>query len=264
MYSSLIDAPVHADLVIVEVLRPELAQWLNRLGLFTGGHIVLNDEEIAYHPVRVRGDKGDVIIPAGLGLKILVHTENDARIPLVEMQRKEKGHVEALSCGRGCIQALEQLGIRKDTNLTLIRSLPHMDYITIISRKVRTRLSEGEAARIWGRCEGGDETQFYFAPQNKPFDVLSLIGGRKIQNHLATHGIQPGCTLVLERIEQTRELHAPGVKPIAVTSAGGLRLYLSPSQAERIIVKAVARQENSGQSADSYKKKSEKKKGNRL
>ncbi len=266
MYSSLLEAPVHIDLVILDVLRPELGLWLNRLGLFTGSHIMLHDEEITYHPVRVRGRRGDVIIPAGLGLKILVHTENDIRKPLVEMTKKEKGHIEALSCGRGCIQALEHLGIREDIDVTFIRSLPHMDYITVIDSRERTRLTEGEAARIWGSSEegAGTDMQFYFAPQNKPFSVRSLIGGKKIQAHLATHGIRPGCTLVLEEIAQARELHEPGVRPVTITSSGGLRLYLAQGQAEKIIVRTAARQDDAGQSVDSGRKESETRGGNRL
>lgn len=241
MYSALISAPSHTDLVILSVTSPKLALWLKRLGLFTGSHIIRYDEEINYHPVRVRGKKGDVIIPAGLGIKILIHAENGERKPLVEMGRKEKGHIEAMSCGRGCIDALNHLGIREDMDVTFIRSLPHMDYVTIIDKRDRTRLSEGEAARIWGKCEDGQEIQFYFAPRNKLFSVAEIIGGRKIKDHLKTHGVQPGCSLALEAIEQTQELHKPGVEPVTITSAGGLRLYLNPGQAEKIIVKSVAR-----------------------
>ena len=239
MYSSLLNAPAHTDLVILEILQPDLAGWLKRLGLFTGSHIVRHDEEIIYHPVRIRLKNGDVIIPAGLGLKIIVHTEDGVRKPLVEMKKKEHGHVETLTCGRGCISALSNLGIKEDTDVTFIRSLPHMDYITIIDKKERTRLSEGEAARIWGNCENEEPTQFYFARQGTKFSVETIIGGKKIQNHLCIHGVTPGSTLMLETVEQTRELHKPGVEPVTITSAGGLRLYLNPKQAENIIVKNV-------------------------
>ncbi len=242
MYSSLIDAPAHTDLVILEITRPELAVWLQRLGLFTGSHIIRHDEEINYHPARVRGEKGDVIIPAGLGLKILVHTENGEKKPLLEMSKKEQGHIETMSCGRGCINAMTRLGIREDTDITFIRALPHMDYITLIDDRERTRLSEGEAARIWGKCQGEkEETQFYFARRKKTFSVSEIIGGKTVRKHLKTHGVQPGSLLMLEKIEQTQELHKPGVEPVAITSQGGLRLYLNPVQAEQVIVKSVAR-----------------------
>ncbi len=239
MYSALIDAPIHTDLTLLEITRPELASWLQRLGLFVGSTIIRHDEEVNYHPVRVRGAKGDVVVPAGLGLKVIVHSETGERKPLVEMKKKEKGHIETMSCGRGCIQALSHLGIEEDTDVFFIRSLPHMDYVTVINKLERTRISEGEASRLWGKCEGEEETQFYFATKNKPFLVQEIIGGRKIHEHLKTHRIEPGTTLVLEQIEQTRELHKPGATPVTISSPGGLRLYLNPAQAGRIIVKSA-------------------------
>ncbi len=239
MYSSLIDAPIHTDLILLEITRPELALWLQRLGLFVGSHLIRHDEEVNFHPVRVRGTKGDVVVPAGLGIKVFVHLVTGERKPLVEMKKMEKGHIETMSCGQGCIQALSHLGIEENTDVTFVRDLPHMDYITVIDRKERTRLSEGEAARLWGKCEGGPETQFYFAEQKKPFSVQKIIGGRKIREHLKTHGVQPGSTLVLESIKQTQELHKPGMEPVTISSPGGLRLYLNRNQAGSIIVKSA-------------------------
>lgn len=240
MYSALIDAPIHTDLVLLEITKPELASWLQRLGLFVGSTIIRHDKEVNYHPVRVRGTKGDVIVPAGLGIKVVVHSETGERKPLVEMKKKEQGHIETMSCGRGCVQALSHLGIEEGSDVVFIRSLPHMDYVTLIDNTVRTRISEGEASRLWGKCEGEEETQFYFSTKNKPFLVQEIIGGRQIQEHLKTHAIEPGVTLVLEKIEQTRELHKPGARPITISSPGGLRLYLNPAQAGKIIVKSAS------------------------
>ncbi len=242
MYSTLIDAPAHTDLVILEITRPELALWLQRLGLFTGSHIIRHDEEINYYPVRVRGKQQDVIIPAALALNIIVHTENGERKPLLEMQKKERGHIETMSFSHGCINAMTRLGIRENTDIVFIRALPHMDYITLIDNRERTRLSEGEAARIWGKCQGEpEETQFYFAKRKEKFSVHEIIGDQTMQKHLETHGVQPGSTLILEQIEQTQELHKPGMEPVTITSHGGLRLYLTPVQAKQILVKSVVR-----------------------
>jgi len=127
MYSALIDGPIHTDLTLLEITRPELASWLQRLGLFVGSTIIRHDEEVNYHPVRGRGTKGDVVVPAGLGIKVIVHSETGERKPLVEMKKKERGHIETISCGRGCIQALVHLGIEEDSDVVFIRSLPHMD-----------------------------------------------------------------------------------------------------------------------------------------
>nr|WP_321465113.1 hypothetical protein [uncultured Desulfobulbus sp.] len=238
MYSSLLDAPVHTDLTLLDVTHPGLKRWLQRLGLYGGSHLMRHDEEVNYFPVRVRTSRGDVVVPAGLGIRVFVHVDSGERKPLVEMKRKEQGHVETMSCGRGCAHALSHLGLSEEARVTFIRALPHMDYVTLIDRRERTRLTEGEAARLWGRGEDGGERQFYFATRKQSFELLEIIGGRKVREHLQTHGISPGCNLLLESIEQTRELHKPGAEPVTISSQSGLRLYLNRTQAGQVIVRS--------------------------
>lgn len=243
MYTSLQDAPVNEDLTVLDVTDSHLNAWLQRLGIFTGGHLIKHDEEINYHPVRIRAELGEIVIPAGLAIKIFIHTDDDVKKTLVEMERGETGHVEAMTCGRGCVNALSRFGLTEGAEFTFVRRLPHMDYITVIDRRERTRLSEGEAARIWGKTEGQEATQFYFAKRNKPFMVQEIIGGQKITRHLITHGITVGAEIMLESIAQTQEIHAPSMEHLTVSSPGGLRMYLTPFQAAQIIVKTTARTE---------------------
>ncbi|MBM9612825.1 hypothetical protein JWJ90_00835 [Desulfobulbus rhabdoformis] len=241
MYSSLLDAPAHTVLTLLDITHPGLSQWLQRLGLYVGSQVIRHDEDVNYFPARVRTAVGDVVVPAGLAIRLFVHADSGERKPLVEMERKEQGHVETMSCGRGCNLALRHLGLAEEARITFIRLLPHMDYVTLINGHERTRLTEGEAARVWGK--GGDETehQFYFATRNQPFAVSEIIGGRKVREHLQTHGIGPGCSLTLEAIEQAREAHTAGVEPITISSPGGLRCYLNRKQAAQVIVKSELR-----------------------
>lgn len=238
MYSSLVDAPVNKELVILQITQPGLASWLHRLGLFVGSQIIRNDDEIQYHPVRVRGLKGDVVVPAGLGIKVFVHLENGEKKPLTEMTKKDVGHIETIVGGKGATNALELLGIKEDIDIAFIRDLPHMDYITVIDKKERTRLSEGEAAKIWGAVSGDELGQFYFSKRDRDFIAHEILGGRKIKEHLSTHGVKPGTVLRLEKIEQAQELHKPKTGQLPVSSLEGLRLYLNQSQASKIIVRS--------------------------
>ncbi|PHR27245.1 MAG: hypothetical protein COA36_09665 [Desulfotalea sp.] len=238
MYSSLIDAPVNAELKIVKVVSVDLTTWLNHLGLFVGSQITRHDDEINFHPVRIRGEAGDVVVPSGLGIKTVVHLENGERKPLTEMNKKDIGHLETIAGGRGCEVALTRLGLKIDSEITFLRALPHMDYIVVINQNQRTRISEGEAARIWGSCEGEPPCQFYFAKRGKTFTITEILGGRGVCEHLATHGISLGESMVLEGIEQAQEAHAPSEKKITVSSKTGLRLYLNLRQAGQIVVKS--------------------------
>jgi len=237
MYSSLIDAPVNTQLVISQVTNPGLETWLKRAGLFTGAWVVRHDEELNFAPVRVKASKGDVIIPAGLAMKIYVHLDSGEKVPLTEMKKKDKGHVEFLTSGRHAERFLSRFGLEEGRELVFLRSLPHMDYITVIDGRERTRLSEGEAARIWGRHDSGDAIQFYFAQNHTPFIVEDAMGGPMAIEHLKTHGVTPGGTLELETIEQAQSLHLPMNEPVIVSSPGGLRLFINPKSAGQIIVR---------------------------
>ncbi len=244
MLTSLLEAQPQTGLILHAVSGTDLAAWLERLGLAVGSRLLRHAEEAVYHPVRVRGEQGDVVVPAGLGVEIFVHDEEkDIRKPLVEMARGERAHIEALACDRPSEEGLRRFGLAVGKNIECIRPLPHMDYVTRIGSSHRTRLSEGEAARILGRHQDGEEIQFYFASRHKAFSVTAILGNPETTAHLAAHGVREGSELVLEVIEQVRELHKPAAAPVTISSQGGLRLYLTPEQAQRIVVQYAPRPE---------------------
>ncbi len=94
MYSSLMDAPINSELFLLEITNPALERWLQRLGLFVGATLIRHDREFRFFAVRARGSKGDVIIPAGLAMKVYVHIESGEKIPLPEMKKNHRGHLE--------------------------------------------------------------------------------------------------------------------------------------------------------------------------
>ncbi len=236
----LIDAPINASLKIVEITALDgsiLKEWLAHLGLFAGTVIMRHDDELHYHPLRVRGENGDVVIPAGFGLKTIVHIDNsDIRKPITEMEKGEIGHIESIGGGKGLQKALEKLGLTVDSKVTFLHDLPHMDYVTVIDRNHRTRLSEGEAAKIWGKYQDGREGQFYFSRKGEKFTVTDVLGGPRAKKHLEAHGVKARNTMVMETVEQAQTLHKPDADHVIISSTGGLRLYLTPERAERIIV----------------------------
>ncbi|WP_321495682.1 ferrous iron transport protein A [uncultured Desulfobacter sp.] len=241
MYSSLLDAPVNTELVMLQVTNPALEKWLQRMGLFTGGHIIRHDEDINFNSVRVHGDNGDVVIPAGMVMKLYIHLESGEKIPLNQMKKGQEGHVEIHSGGPFIEKGLARLGIPVEGNIRFIRSLPHMDYLVLINRRERTRLSEGEAARIWGNYPGKASTQFFFARKNLDFEVTEVMGGPRGVKHIETHGVTAGVKLTLESIDQTNSLqgHGPERAPVAISSPGGLRLFLTPEKAGAVIVRTA-------------------------
>ncbi|WP_020586302.1 ferrous iron transport protein A [Desulfobacter curvatus] len=241
MYSSLLDAPVNTELVLLQVTNPVLEKWMQRMGLFTGGHIIRHAEDFNFNSVRVHGENGDVVIPAGMVMKLYIHLESGEKIPLHQMKKGQEGHVEIHSGGRFIEKALARLGLPVDGNIRFIRSLPHMDYLVLINRRERTRLSEGEAARIWGHYPGEDSTQFYFAKKDLDFEIKEVMGGPRGVKHLETHGVAVGEKLTLESLDQANSLqgHGPANAPVTISSPGGLRLFLTPEKAGAVIVRTA-------------------------
>ncbi|MGD9824364.1 hypothetical protein [Desulfobacter sp.] len=241
MYSSLLDAPVNEELVLLQITNPVLEKWMQHMGLFTGGRIIRHDEDFNFNSVRVHGENGDVVIPAGMVMKLYIHLESGEKIPLSQMKKGQEGHVEIHSGGRFIEKALAHLGLPVNGNIRFIRSLPHMDYLVLINRRERTRLSEGETARIWGHYPGKDSTQFYFARKGLDFEVTEVMGGPRGVKHLKTHRVTVGVKLTLESIDQANSLqgHGSGSAPIAISSPGGLRLFLTPEKAGAVIVRTA-------------------------
>lgn len=241
MYSSLLDAPVNTELVLLEVTNPVLEKWLQRMGLFTGGHIIRHNDDFNFNSVRVNGENGDVVIPAGMVMKLYIHLASGEKIPLTQMKKGQEGHVEIHSGGPFIEKSLAKLGLPVDGNIRFVRSLPHMDYLVLINRRERNRLSEGEAARIWGHYPGHDATQFYFAKKDLDFEVSEVMGGPRGIKHLETHGVAVGVKLTLESIDQANSLqaHGPASTPVTISSPGGLRLFLTPEKAGAVIVRTM-------------------------
>ncbi len=237
MYSSLLDAPINLQLDLLEITDPQLERWLQRLGLFVGATLTRHDREFNFFAVRARGKKGDVIIPAGLAMKIYIHIESGEKIPLTEMKKEHQGHMELHSGGKNVQETLKKMGFEEGEDIHFVRCLPHMDYITIVDKNERTRLSEGEAASIWGYYPEEKETQFYFARKHQDFTVTEILGGQNRKSHLKTHGIEQGSILTIESIEQVSTLHAPASEPVTISTKKGLRLYLTREQADAIIVR---------------------------
>ncbi len=243
IYTPLIDAPVNSKLELIKISGKSLRQWLHHLGLFKGSTILRHGEELQYHPVRVRGISGDVVVPAGFAIKTIVHLDgSDKRCPLTEMPKKSSGHIETISGGPGVRDGLKKLGLMEEQAIYFIRTLPHMDYVTVINSRQRTRLSEGEAAKIWGKYtarEDKSEGQFYFSRKGEEFIVETLLGGQRSKAHLASHGVREGDRLYMETVERTQEVHSPIASPVVISGSGGLRFYLAPEQAAKIMVKVA-------------------------
>ncbi len=232
----LTDAAIGKLLVIVEVTDPDLALRLNRMGLFEGSEIARLEQEVLAQPVRVRGPQGDAVLGGGMAMKIVVHLDDGRRLPLSEMRPGQTGHLEGLTGGPSLDKALETLGIKSDDRIEFLRKLPSMEYVAVVENVGRVRLTEGMAAKIWGGM-GEKRLQFASAKVKEKFRVEEILGGTNARRMLAEKNIEPGRTLILEKVAPAQNLHAGVKNPVAISNRDGLRLFLAPDDAKSILVR---------------------------
>ncbi|MBC2733566.1 MAG: ferrous iron transport protein A [Desulfobacteraceae bacterium] len=238
MYIPLTDAPADKPLVLVKVADPNLALRLKRMGLFAGSKIVRLGQEVLVQPIRVRGPKGDAVLGGGMAMKIVVHLNDGRKLPLAEMQPGETGHIEGLTGGTGLAGALETLALKLNDRIHVVRKLPPMEYIAVIEGAGRVRLTEGMAAKIWGRMQAR-LLQFVSARAGEKFQVEKILGGTKARRMLRTRGIEPGKVLILEGVAQAQSLQVGVRNPVVISSREGLRLFLTPSDGKQILVRGA-------------------------
>jgi Fe2+ transport system protein FeoA len=235
VYLTLTEAALGKPLVIKKMAKPDLAERLRRMGLFEGSEIVRLDQEVLVRPIRVRGPRGDAVLGGGMAMKIVVHLDDGRKLPLIEMTPGETGHIEGLTGGAELAGALETLRLNLHDRISFLRQLPPMAYVTVISGGGRVRLTEGMAAKIWGRMQE-QSLQFVSARAGQPFEVTKILGGPKARKILSAQGIEPGKALTLEEVAQAQNLPGGVRNPVVISSREGLRLFLEPSEANYIFV----------------------------
>ncbi|QTA86990.1 ferrous iron transport protein A [Desulfonema magnum] len=236
MYTSLIDAPLGRTLILVKVEDLSMEMRLRRMGLFEGSSLTRLDEEVLIQPVRVRGPGGEFILGGGMASRIVAHLDDGRKLPLVELKPGESGHIEGVTCGGSLEKTLKTLGVRENDEITFVRKIPPMEYITLVEEEKRIRLNEGMAAKIWGRM-GEKYLQFASAGVKEKFEVTDILGGQRIKKSLTLQGITPGKTLMLEGVEQAKSLFMTRQNPLIISSSDGLRLFLQEQEGRKVFVR---------------------------
>lgn len=236
MYTSFPHAPCGQALKIEKINSVKLAEKLTHMGVFDHSQVFRMDAETNLHTVRIKTSHGETVLSGGMGGKIVVHLDNGNIIPLTEMKPGETGHIEAVEGGEELLAAFNALGLENNEEISLIRSLPPMEYIIHVENKGRVRLSEGMAAKILGTQVDSPYVQFANARTGVPFTVKQVIGGRNAQKIMNAFGIKANDILTLQYVENASSYHMTRGERYILSTHEGLRVYLSKEQAEAIII----------------------------
>lgn len=235
MLVTLAEAPIGAQLTIQQIVGEEFSGRLSKLGLYKGVSIRRLPQETSIGPAKVRTTKGDVALSGWLAGHIVIHRDDDCRLPLLQCRAGESGHVEGISGQTFIEEALLQLGIVEGDRITYLRRLPPMLYQAMLDGKHAVSINEVMAAHIIGESAEGT-TQFSSVGTGENFKVKTIIYGEEADRFLAGLGIVPGSSLVLSKVSARQNIGRDQSTAIACATAAGLSLYFRERDAECIFV----------------------------
>lgn len=236
MTTSLSQAPMGRPLVLLAVGDRDMAERMARLGIAVGSSLTRLDEQMIVEPVKVLGPEGEAALSGGLAAKIVVHLDDDRKLPLLSCSPGDAGHVEGLT-GQGPIEdSLSALGIREGDRIAFLRRLPSMTYSALVDGARRVRLSETLAAKLLGRTDSG-RVQFTAVGAGQTFVVERILAGERSAAMLSDLGVAPGARLVLENVSTGQSLRlAVNTPPVVCVTREGLRLLFHQRDAEALLV----------------------------
>lgn len=235
MLLTLAAAPVGIPLVVDRIAGQDFAARMARLGLYVGVSLTRFDDSVAIGPAKIRGPGGEVTLGGWLAARVVIHRDDDRRLPLLECAAGESGHVEGLTGHKEIEETLATLGVRENDRIVFLRRLPPMLYRVLVDGRERVQINEGLAAKIYGETPNGP-VQFCSAGVGEPFTVQRILAGAHACDSLASLGIRPGSRLSLIQVAAGPVMAFSDRKPIVCSTRDGLRLYFREVDAGKILV----------------------------
>jgi Fe2+ transport system protein FeoA len=235
MICTLANAPIGVSLVITRIAGQGFAARIARLGLYEGSTLSRNNETVAIGPAKIRGPKGEVTLSGWLAAKVVIHLDDDRRMPLLECAQGDSGHVEGITGHEQVEQSLAALGVVENDRITFLRRLPPMIYKAVVNDKERIQLNEGLAAKLLGDTPSGP-AQFCSVGVGETFTVRTILAGEHARETLASLGIREGSRLSLTNVAAGQVLTFSRNKPVVCTTRDGLRLYFQEKDAQHLFV----------------------------
>lgn len=235
MLIPLTKAPLGLSMTVHKVVGRGFGQRMSRLGVAVGTRLTRLGDAVAVSPVKVRGPRGDAVLSGSWASRMVVHLDDDRRLPLPECAPGESGHVEGITGHDRVAASLAILGLCENDRITFVRRLPPMAYNALADGRTRVRLGEGLASKLYGETPSGP-AQFCAVGVGEDFRVKDILAGENARETLASMGIVPGTHLVLQNVTAGQAVHLTVHNPVACVTGDGLRLYFQEKDADRIMV----------------------------
>lgn len=237
MTCTLAQAPIGHPLHISRIIGADFSARMSRLGLYEGARLLRINEAAALGPVKVRTAHGEAVLSGWLAGQIVIHLDDNRRVPLLECHPLESGHLEGVT-GQDMVEdSLHALGITGGDWLQFLRRMPPMAYAFSVRGKGKARMSESLAAHVLGETADGVR-QFSSVGMGEVLTVTRILEGEVASASLAALHVTVGAELMLISVSASPELGRSADHPVACETRDGMRLYFREQDAAAIIVNA--------------------------
>jgi len=235
MLIPLTTARLGMPMTVEKVVGRGFGERMARLGVAVGATLTRLGDAVNVSPVKVRGPLGEAVLSASWAARMVVHLDDDRRLPLLECAPGESGHVEGVTGQDRIAASLAALGLTENDRITFVRRLPPMAYNALADGKVRVRLGEGMASKLLGQTPSG-QVQFCGVGVGEDFTVTTILAGDNARETFESLGIRPGTRLVLQNVTAGQVMRLTRHNPVVCVTSDGLRLYFQQKDADRILV----------------------------
>jgi Fe2+ transport system protein FeoA len=235
MLTPLTKAPLGISMAVYKVVGRGFGERMARLGVFVGTTLTRLGDAVSVSPVKVRGPLGEAVLSGSWAAKMVVHLDDDRRLPLLECSPGETGHVEGVTGQDRVAESMAALGLTENDRITFVRRLPPMAYNALADGTSRVRLGEGMASKLLGQTPSG-LVQFCGVGVGEAFTVTEILAGENARQTFESLGVRPGTRLVLQSVTAGQVMRLARHNPVVCVTGDGLRLYFQEKDADRILV----------------------------
>jgi Fe2+ transport system protein FeoA len=187
--------------VVVKRIEAEpgatLRAYLQDLGIAEEVELtLLASEPVHAHvgPISLKVADREVILSQGWADKVLVEKEG-AILPLLRLEKGDKGVVKAIEGGKDYEAWVSELGINEGNEVEFLSHIPHETLILKVADK-EVKMGPGKMSRVWVEAEG-KTFQANRLEEGKIAKITKVIGGTRHKEEMETAGIKEGAEITL-------------------------------------------------------------------
>jgi Fe2+ transport system protein FeoA len=157
---------------------------------------LLASEPVHAHvgPISLKVADKEMIVSQGWADKILVEKEG-AVLPLLQLEKGDKGTVKAIEGGKDFEDWVSELGINEGSEVEFLTHISDEALILKVGDK-GIKMGPGRLSRVWVESEG-KTIQINYLEQGKRAKVSKVIGGTRHKQEMEEAGIREGVEVIL-------------------------------------------------------------------